>query len=155
MVTQHSSSYPTHFPLAPPAAAPFANMSSFERTAAASMNKPTLTTALFKNQTSNSARAKIKKVTKRSPPTSPTRSPPNKKKGSRNPGTNLSTLEKNSLFEILDKHHPAHSNRSQGKNIPSAAELFKSTNLKPDVTLGGDPRRASITWPSSSSVTGG
>ena len=101
------------------------------------MNKPKLTTALSKTKTSNSACAKIKKDTKRSLPTSPTRSPPRKKKGSRNPGTNLSTLEKKSLFEMLDKHHPLHSDRSQGKNIPSAADLFKSTNLKPDVTLGG------------------
>ena len=133
------------FPLAPPASAPVANMSSFERTAAASMNKPKLTTALSKTKTSNSAREKIRKDPKRSPPKSPTHSPPRKKKGSRNPGTNLSTLEKNSLFEMLDKHHPLESDRSQGKNIPSAADLFKSTNLKPDVTLGGDPSRASIT----------
>ena len=118
------------------AATPISNISSFKCVAAVSMNSTKYSPAQSKTITSKLPPAQPLSNTKQPLTLPPTTSRPHKKKGSRNPGKNLTTEEKNSLFEMLDKYHPLSSDKLQGKTIPMAPNLYKSTNFKPDTELG-------------------
>ena len=105
-------------------------MSSFKLAAQIIMSKVPIVDAKRKSVESAPSVA-----TKREPPSTMDNAHRHRKKGPQNPGKDLTMKEKTTIFTTLEQHHPITAGDKTGEPIPSAAELYKSTNLKPDVDL--------------------